>query len=302
MRAIGIVIIGLALVLAGAVFFIVPRFMRGPPQQQIAAAAPPPTKEVLVAAHYLSPGTALKPEDLRFQKWPVDAVEPNYLMQDKGANPKNEAGLIVLHDIDAGEPVMASQLLHSGEGSFLAAVLPPGMRAITIQINQLSATNGFILPGDHVDVLMTEHYAFPASPDEKLAAATLPPLGDKEFVSVVLRDVKVLAIDNVTHVDALNRPGGTATLEVDLQDAQKLTIVNNANLGALSLLLRSHQLPSHPEAEGTPTIVEDYQVSPLRAALEQQYLTNLAELRGGGEGGGGAALRIYHGAALAPAQ
>ena len=295
MRLIGIIIIGLALVLSGVVYFVVPKLMRSPaPQAQQAQAAQLAAKEVLVAAHNLPAGQVLKAEDMRWQKWPEQGLDPNYLVHEKGADPKNEVGMIVLHGIETGEPILSARLLKAGDTSFMAAELPPGMRAISIKIDGISATSGFILPGDYVDVLLSEHYTVKSNPQQSQDAGP-PPFDTREINTIVLRDIKVLAIDqSVQDLDSKPKTGGSATLEVALPDAQKLTIAGS--LGNLSLLLRSHTLPAHPEAEGTPTIVEDYQVSTFRAAMLQQYLTRLAQGRGGDQGGG---LRIYHGAALA---
>ena len=297
MRPIGIVIIGLALVLAGVVFFVVPKLMRSPtPTGQQAQQQQVPAKEVLVAAHDLPAGEAIKAEDLRWQKWPQDGVGQGYIVHDNGADAKAEVGMIVLHGIETGEPILLTRLLKPGETSFMAAELPPGMRAISIKIDNISQTSGFILPGDYVDVLLSEHYTVKSTAQSQKLAETVgpPPFDTREINSVVLRNVKVLAIDQtVQDLDSKPKTGGAATLEVNLQDAQKLTIASN--LGNLSLLLRSHELPAHPEAEGTPTIVEDYQVSNFRAAMLQQYLTRLAQAESGGGGGGESGLHVYHG-------
>ncbi|HUK58459.1 MAG TPA: Flp pilus assembly protein CpaB [Stellaceae bacterium] len=302
MRAIGIVIIGLALVLAASVFFVVPRLMRSPaPSQQASQPVQVPAKEVLVAAHNLPAGTALKAEDMRWQKWPADGLNPNYFLHDQGDDPKNHVGMIVLHGLETGEPIVQSRLLKPGDTSFMAAELPPGMRAISIHIDNISATSGFILPGDYVDVLLSEHFTLKQSQADQKRSDQIgpPPFDTREINSIVLRDVKVLAIDQtVQDLDSKPKTGGSATLEVTLQDAQKLTIASS--IGNLSLLLRSHQLPAHPEAEPTPTIVEDYQVSTFRAAMLQQYLSRLAQYEGGGGvASSGGELRIYHGDSLA---
>ncbi len=307
MRAIGIVIISLALVLAAAVFFVVPKLMRSPAQQQQAAQpAQVPAKEVLVAARNLAAGEALKAEDMRWQKWPTDGINPNFFLHDQGDDPKNHVGMIVLRGFEIGEPIVQSRLLKPGDTSFMAAELPPGMRAISIHIDTLSDTSGFILPGDFVDVMLSEHFSIKQSQAQQKLADIVgpPPFDTREINSIVLRNVKVLAIDQtVQDLDSKPRTGGSATLEVTLQDAQKLTIASS--IGNMSLLLRSHELPAHPEAEGTPTIVEDYQVSSFRAAMLQQYLARLAQVEGGGGAGGGnvvSELRIYHGATLAGAR
>jgi pilus assembly protein CpaB len=303
MRLVSIVIVVFALVLAGAVFLFVPRLMnRSAQQAQQAQTVRVAAQDVLVAAKSLPAGTVLKAEDLRWQRWPEEALDPTFLVREKGADPQKVAvGFIVLHGIDAGEPVTPQRLLKPGDSGFLAAALTPGMRAVTIRVDAVSAEAGFILPQDRVDIVLDEHYTVGLAPGVALANQNLPQIaGAKDVSSVILRDVKVLAIDQgMQDIDSKPKIGATATLEVDLDEAQKIAIA--AHLGTLSLVLRSHTLPTHPEAEGASAIVEDYQVSPFRAAVLQQIYTNLAtqqQQAASAEDG----PRIYHGAALAAAR
>jgi pilus assembly protein CpaB len=299
MRLVVVAIIGLALLLSVAVFFVVPRLMRSPAPttQQAQQVEHIAAKEVLVAAHNIPSGQALKAEDMRWQKWPEEGVDQSYLVHENGEDAKNYVGMIALHGIEAGQPIIKSRLLKPGDTSFMAAELPPGMRALSIKIDNISQTSGFILPGDYVDVMLTEHYTIKPTPTESKLSDVIgaQPFDQREVNSIVLRDVKVLAIDQtVQDLDSKPRTGGTATLELTLEDAQKLSLAGD--IGSLSLLLRSHELPEHPEAEGTPTTVQDYQVSNFRAALLEQYLARVAQAEAG-QGGGG--LRVYNGTSLA---
>jgi pilus assembly protein CpaB len=301
MRLVSILIIAGALVLGGLVLVIGLRFARAPQQAQ----APPPaqiiqnpTQHVLVAAHALPAGTVLKLEDVRFQSWPQDGVDPSYLVQEKGADPKKVAvGKIVLHGIDPGQPITQARLLKPGESGFLAAAITPGMRAVTVPINATSGEAGFILPGDHVDVVLQEHYAINVSAQVTEASKNLPAIATRDVATVILRDVKILAIaQNIQDIDGKPNPGAaTATLEVDLPQAQKIEVAST--LGTLSLLLRSHTLPARPEPEGASPSVEDFQASPYRAAVLQQIYSNIAQDED--EAG---ATHIYHGTQLARAR
>src|SRR6185312_11640304 len=122
MRLASILIVVFALVLAGTVFFVVPRLMnRGAQQAQQQAQVRAAAQDVLVAAKNLPAGTVLKPEDVRWQRWPEEALDPNFLVREKGADPQKVAvGFIVLHGIEAGQPVTAQRLLKPGESGFLA--------------------------------------------------------------------------------------------------------------------------------------------------------------------------------------
>jgi pilus assembly protein CpaB len=308
MRLVSIVIVVSALVLAIAVFLFVPRLLRGGGNQQAqqAQVVRVASQDVLVAAKTLPAGTVLKSDDVRFQKWPEEAIDASYQVREKGADPQKVAiGFVVLHGIEAGEPITPQRLLKPGEGSFLAAVLVPGMRAVTIKVDAISAEAGFILPQDRVDVVLNEHFAVALNSGTQQASQNLAQLSSKDVSSIILRDVRVLAIDQgVADIDSKPRVGATATLEVDLTQAQKVAIAGQ--LGSLSLVLRSHTLPTVERPEPASPIVEDYEVSPYRAALLRQVYSNLAAAQlqtqqANGAGGGGS-LRVYRGAQLAGAQ
>ncbi|HUB95783.1 MAG TPA: Flp pilus assembly protein CpaB, partial [Stellaceae bacterium] len=163
MRLVSGLIIGFALVLAGAVFFIVPRLMSRSAREAQQMQQPQPQRlaadDVLVAARDLPAGLVLKPEDVRWQHWPEEALDASFLVREKGADPaKDVAGKIVTHGIEAGEPVTASRLLKPGDTSILAAEMAPGTRAVTVKIDPITGDAGFIGPLDRVDVLLTEHF------------------------------------------------------------------------------------------------------------------------------------------------
>lgn len=299
MRLVSVVIVTFALVLAGVIFFVVPRLMNRGAEEARRQQAParPAVSDVLVASRSLAAGTVLKTDDVRWQGWPDAALDPSFLIRQKGADPRKDAvGRVVLHGIEAGEPVTAQRLMKPGEAGFLAAALAPGMRAVTIKIDAVSDAGGFILPGDRVDALLSEHYTFETA-NAATGAERLPQVTTKDVTSVVLRNVKVLAIDQVMQdIDSKPKVGATATVEVTLEAAEKLAVA--AQMGTLSLALRSHALPVRPDPASGNGVVQDFQVSPFRAALLQQYDAVLTQPANGGPAIG---LHVYRGAALARA-
>jgi len=305
MRLISIVIVVSALVLAVAVFLFVPRLIRGGNQQaQQPQAVRVASQDVLVAAKPLPAGTVIKGDDVRFQKWPEDALDPTYQVREKGADPQKVAiGFIVLHGFEAGEPITPQRLLKPGEGGFLAAVLVPGMHAVTIKVLAESAAAGFILPQDRVDVVLTEHFSVTQGSGTQQASQNLARFDNKEVASVILRNVRVLAIDQgMADLNSQPKIGATATLEVDLAQAQKIEVA--AQLGTLSLILRSHTLPTAERPEAASPIVEDFEVSPFRASLLRQVYANLAaaqvQTQQANDTHGGE-MRLYRGAQAAGA-
>src|SRR5258708_2719350 len=125
MRPVSIAIMVFALMLAGLVFFTVPKLMT----RSVEAVPPAPVPmvavaEVIVAAHNVPAGTILKSDDLRWQRWPDDGLDPNFLVRDKGANLQKDAiGRVVLRGVTTGEPITAQRLLKPGDSGFLAAAL-----------------------------------------------------------------------------------------------------------------------------------------------------------------------------------
>jgi pilus assembly protein CpaB len=281
MRPVSIAIMVFALMLAGLVFFTVPKLMTR--NVEVVPPAPMPViagAEVIVAAHTVPAGTILKSDDLRWQRWPDEGLDANYLVRDKGANLQKDAvGRVVLRGITVGEPITAQRLLKPGDSGFLAAALTAGMRAMSIRIDAVSGNAGFITPGDRVDILLTEHYPMHYGPNDANAGGTMPP--QKQVSSVLLRDVRVLAVDQEMR-DLDNKPkvGSTATVEVDLEQAQKLNLASQ--MGALSLALRSLSRPEHPEVQGG--LIQDVNVSAFLGSLSR---------RGRDDNG----LRVYRGTA-----
>jgi pilus assembly protein CpaB len=192
---------------------------------------PPPPAEVLVAAFDLPAGVLVKPEDLRWQAWPVDSVPPSYVV--KGRRDIGEfAGAVVRRGLGLGEPVTDSLLVRPGDRGFLAAVLDPGKRAISVPVNSASGNAGLIFPGDRVDLILTHR------------------IGDGEVgrlaSETVLQDVRVIAIDQkVDDQQGAALQPRTATLEVTPKEAEVVSVV--LELGKLSLSLRSLAKGDRPD-------------------------------------------------------
>jgi len=155
-------------------------------------------------------------------------------------------GAVARRRILANEPISPDALIQRGDRSIGAAVVAPGMRAVSIGIKAETASGGFIAPGDYVDVILSIQWDTFTDSDGKKApegtAAVLPD-GDKmvkNTTETVLRNVKVLAIDQSLGRTAEEGPadvGKTATLEVSPRDAEKL--LNASHIGELALALRS---------------------------------------------------------------
>ena len=152
-----VLLLVVALAMAGATAFLVNGWVskRQPVAQARPAAQEPavPKIEILVAKGELATGTFLKPDQLRWQLWPEDGVNEGYFVKGK-ASEKDFEGSVVRARLYAGEPITKERVVHAGEQGFLAAVLEPGKRAISVPVDATRGVAGFIFPGDLVDVLL----------------------------------------------------------------------------------------------------------------------------------------------------
>jgi pilus assembly protein CpaB len=189
------------------------------PQQQAVT-------KILVATHGLPSGQFLQPNDLEWQDWPQDGVSSSYIVQ--GTRTVDDlVGSVVRAAISAGEPITDDRLIKKGDRGFLSAIMTPGSRAVTVQLQQNAGLGGLVLPGDHVDVVLT---------------AVVPGNGPNEpehrASETVLEDIRVIAIDQKMG-DMSNETvmAKTATLEVTPKQAEILALVTD--MGKLSLVLRA---------------------------------------------------------------
>ena len=193
--------------------------------------APPPvaplaTVEVLVAKTDLGTGQMISEEDVGWQTWPAAAAELELHQKDRPARRhqgfrRRDRALAV----SAGEPIRDSKVVAAKGGGFMAAILPNGMRAVSMDIAPDTGAGGFILPNDHVDIVLTRR-------DKAAEKAT----GIEKFVSeTILRNVRVLAVDQTVEEKDGQKVvvGKTATVELDPQQAETLAL--SRQLGTLSL-------------------------------------------------------------------
>jgi pilus assembly protein CpaB len=220
-----------------------------------AVAPPPPTEQVLVANSLLQAGSLLQPGDIASGSVPIDTVPPGASL-DTPANRSSLIGSMIRSPIGQGAPILADAVIHPGDHGFLAAVLQPGMRAVTVGVDAISGAAGLIWPGDHVDLLLTQ----------TLDDASIP-LGQRIAAEMVLRDVRVIAtgqqlVQGTVGTDPSKNPppATTVTLEVSGDQAERVEVATR--LGTLSLVVQSSQsLPASADAPLSQPVWAD-QVSP----------------------------------------
>ena len=174
------------------------------------------TRNVVVASTPLRFGTQVSAGALREVAWPEGAIPAGtFSSVDEVLKGKR----IVLSSIEPNEPILAAKITGPGQKATLSALIQDGMKAVTVRVNDVEGVAGFVLPGDHVDVLMTRQIDKAGTTD------------------VVLQDVRVLAVDQLAD-DSSDKPTvvKAVTLEVATVDAQKVSLASS--IGALSLILR----------------------------------------------------------------
>ncbi|MFD2183262.1 Flp pilus assembly protein CpaB [Rhodoplanes azumiensis] len=232
---------------------------------------PVATRTVVVAARPLRYGHELSPQVLREAAWPSDALPDGGFA--RISDLLAEGKRVVLTPIEPNEPVLAVKITGPGQRATLSALVGPGMKAVTIRVNDVDGVGGFVLPGDRVDVVLTRQVdEASAGPDGKT--------GDRKTTStqVLLQDVRVLAVDQVADERAANPMIPKAvTLEVDTASGQKLSLA--ASIGSLSLLLR--KAGESTETKTTRVTVKDLLEELVGPAPKREAGTTVTVSRGG---------------------
>ncbi|HKA70332.1 MAG TPA: Flp pilus assembly protein CpaB [Xanthobacteraceae bacterium] len=231
MKTAQIVVLGVALGAAGIAAYL----MAGsepppppPPQQQ--AAAPIDTVEILVAKTDINMGQVVSPNEMQWQIWPTAAASANFVRKsDRPDAIQQLTGSIARSPMVLGEPIREAKLIKANGSGFMAAILPSGMRAISTDISPETGAGGFILPNDHVDVILSRR-------DKEAEKASGVDVHTSE---TILTNVRVLAIDQTVEEKNGQRVvvGKTATLELSPRQAEQLAL--SRQLGTLTLALRS---------------------------------------------------------------
>ena len=268
MRPLTIVLIVVALTVAGLTAFLVNRYLQSQVAPSTAEGQRPgiAAVEVLVAERDLAAGTILMNEDLTWRAWPEDGVDGSYVLADETDIDEEFVGLVVKRGIGQGEPITADKVFKRSEAGFLAGAVSPGMRAVSIAVNPVSGAAGFVSPGDRIDVILTVEIRKALVRTDEGQDVIGPVV---QFSSeTVLKDVRVLAIDqSMADLDKDAQVSKTVTLEVTPKQAGLLAVAST--MGILSLSLRS--LIPGEIAEGEIGYTSDREISKaVRASILAQ--------------------------------
>jgi pilus assembly protein CpaB len=246
------IVLLLVAILAGglAAFLAMQHEPAAPSITQVAKVQPEARTQILVATEAIGLGQRLTPQSVSWQDWPQGAVRPEYITIQAQPNAVTDLiGSIARYEIFPGEPIGEQKLARDGQG-YLSAVLATGMRGVSVQVSAESASGGFIVPNDHVDVVLT-------SPKSQAS-------------ETILHNARVLAIN--TRLGETGKTGapadptdphaeifaGMAIATLELDPTQAEVITNATSQGKLSLVLR-------PIVDATQA--DKVAVSPANAAI-----------------------------------
>ena len=206
----------LALLIAGlASVFVMKQLNRGRVSAHVTV------QRVVMAAKDLDVGAKLTETDLRLADWAVgDPPKESFL------NIQDAVGRAVLYPTYKDEIIMGNKLASLAAGAGMGAVIPPGMRAVSIRVDDVVAVAGFVGPGARVDVLLTGN---PAAGSQ----------GSEMLTKMILENVQVLAAGQKIQPDAHGAPEkvNVVTLLCNIEDASKLTL--GTSDGRIQLVLRN---------------------------------------------------------------
>lgn len=203
---------------------------------QTAVAAPVTMTKILVSAEPLQAGTLLKDVDFKEREIATVDVTSADLVSDDN-NRSELRGAMLRHYMEAGQVMRRADILRSRDRGFLATVLAPGTRAISIGVDATTGASGLISPGDLVDVILTQEFAR----GETTA-------GRRVVAETVLDRVRVIAVDQqiaqgvqtaspLQSAGASTRVASNVSLQVTPEQAAKVTVAGH--LGRLTLAVRS---------------------------------------------------------------
>jgi pilus assembly protein CpaB len=186
--------------------------------------------KVLVARRDFLVGDVLSEDDFEWAPWPEKSLVAEYRTEEKSPNAVEElTGSVVKLPIYDREPIHPSKLVLKGETGIMAALVEPGMRALALEISEETASGGFILPNDRVDVILTHEVKVEIGES----------ITDMPASTTLIQNVRVLAIDQVYTQEEegeSSQIGNTATLEVNAKEAELVALA--LKMGEISLSLR----------------------------------------------------------------
>ncbi len=259
-----------------------------PPIAQAEAPPPPAPVAVLVVSKALQAGSFIKLDDLAAAATAPSEV-PDGARPDTIIARAELVGAMVRRTMLAQQPVLPQDVLRPAEGGFLAAVLAPDHRAVSVAVDPVSGAAGLIWPGDRVDLILTQTTEDPATP-----------AGRRTFGETVLHDIRVIAVDQqLAHAagsDASNASSRTITLEVLPAAAERVAVA--VRLGKVALAVRAAStLHADPDSLVQGVAFRKAVLPPALKAVPTTWGQDVSPALNRPRGvNAGATVRVYQGA------
>jgi pilus assembly protein CpaB len=243
----------LAMTAGGALAFATYNYVQRQPARSVSI----PTRPVVVAASDLDIGAELRREDIRVIDWPANAAPANAL-----SDPKDAIGRGIVLPLIQNEPILPMKLASKEAGSGLPPAIPPGLRAVSVRVNEVIGVAGYVLPGTRVDVV-----------------ATVSPSGQSGDMTskVILTNVQVLAAGTKIERDTDRNkpmPVSVVTLLVDPEEAERLTLASTE--GKIQLALRNPLDKTMPETHGIRPAALFGLGAPTRTAVARTRMASVS--------------------------
>lgn len=254
-----IILVVIALLIAGGAVFLVQMVLRGPGGRSATPHDPSrdhPAVQVLVAKNNLYTGQFVTPADLTWQAWPDGAVPATYAVQGK-TRQEEFVGAVVTDRLAPGDPITLAHVVKPGDRGFMAAVLQPGDRAVTVNVTPSTGMAGFLFPGDRVDLILTQTV-------QSGGANSV----SRHVSETILHGIRVVGLDQTLtdQRDDKKTPTvpKTATLEVSPKQAEIVAVAND--IGVLTLALNSVAGPHDPQTPQPVTKTWDVEATEIAVA------------------------------------
>jgi pilus assembly protein CpaB len=219
-------VLAIAILAGGGLAYGTYNFMQNAPAKTVTS----PTKPVVVAAANLQLGSELRKEDLKVVNFP-----DGHVPEGSFAKPSDLVGRGLIVPVVTNEPVLAAKLASKEAGAGLPPVIPEGMRAVSVRVNEVIGVAGYVLPGTRVDVLAT------ATPTNERSDTT---------TKLILSNVQVLTAGTRIEDQEKGKPMQVTvvTLLVSPEQAEHLALASTE--GKIQLALRNPLDQTAPETRG----------------------------------------------------
>ena len=239
MKPARIILLLVALVAGGLAAFLVTRGGGPAPEpQQVTELVPEAKTKVLVARTPIGMGERLNQDTVEWQEWPEGALRADYVtISAMPEAPAELTGAVARFEFFAGEPIREAKLVSSDQG-YLSAVLEPGKRGVSVGVSAVSSAGGFVVPNDHVDVVLTTQSEAGERSEVILANVRILAIGKRlGEVGVSGGQTPEEVAGSATPLPITFDDSTIATLELDPSQAE--TLINASTQGQLTLTLRS---------------------------------------------------------------